>query len=1059
MHVVRNYQLEEIDDADDDVDFELTSPARQFGSHTNQIPLQSAVQAPRLFYGGRFVNQALAIKDGEAPLIQNLDPEDPEGRSFDEKIGESLGAVRARQGGQVIDVTPDYIRVRYDDGKQEDLDLYSGFSYNQKSVGGSTPIMIRRGNSLWSGAIEDYEWKVGDETVAYDPETLRSAWQPVLRKVAHENTATLLRVSYASGRDVVVTEDHSLLHFNGEFIAPIQANACVVGVTKSPLAFGIHEGPPALPGDFDRGLLVGLYLAEGDLPTAGKYKKTSGSVRIAVTGEARRRQVDDLFVRLGYTPHLRSAGRASFHDRQCCDWLHAHCGRGAGKKFVHNDFLAASKDFRLGLIQGFMAGDGCMESDSNGTLHVHSAVTSERLRDGLVNILNGLGIFTTLFFADRRRYSDTWSDAFGFRVMSQHLSRLDRWFFYDDRQADYENWKRKVAFRASKFERLSVPVQRAIIQELTPFGLQDLRNNQGASLVTKTSSTGGLLLSKHHAANAHEGAFKKLGVSDLLWDTVESIEVAEHEPVVYDLSVANAQAFAVCGGLLVHNSGIDSRALVQKGATFQPKQVLAASSYTDDNGVQNMGLNARIGLVPWKGFSMDDAVPISESFAKRLAAVQYKVVKQDASDNFKSSLSHYRALFPSRYPKEKLDGFSEQGIVKPGTILQPGDPVILGTMPRTVSSTGANVGRLSKALSQSRRDASVTWDGDQPAEVLAARKTKNGLKVVLRYIKPTAEGDKLVMRQGAKATVSKIIPDDQMPRTEDGQPLDMLVNPLSLVSRANPASQHEIRLGKIAKKLGKPLKVPSFLPKGQDWNTYITQLEKEHGIQSAENIFDPESNRLLDNPVTVGYAFVNKLHHTSHGKVSARGLGGYDLNQQPARGSGDMAHAKRFSGLENFATLSSGAYALMRENSTLRGQANDEYWRSLRAGKPLPKVGAPFVWNKFRALLSGSGIATRSAGGGRYRLAPMTDDDLDAENPVDIESGELVRLSDLSPVPNGLFDPRIVTGERWGRIKLPRPVINPAMEDSVRVLLGLTKQQLEDVLAGRADLDELRGAK
>lgn len=635
MHVIRNNQLEEIPDDDHDVDFELTSPSRQFGTHINQIPLQSAVQAPRLFYGGRFVNQALAIKGGEAPLVQNLDPEDPDGRSFDEQAGERLGAVRAKLGGKVLDVTKDFIRVRYDDGKTADVDIYNGFVFNQKS-------------------------------------------------------------------------------------------------------------------------------------------------------------------------------------------------------------------------------------------------------------------------------------------------------------------------------------------------------------------------------------------------------------------------------------GIDSRPLVQRGDTFTPGQLLAASSYTDDTGTQNMGLNARIGLVPWKGFSMDDALPISESFAKRLSAIQFKTLKQDASENFKSGLSHYRALFPTRFSKELLSNFEETGIVKPGTVIQPGDPVILGSMPRTVSSAGANVGKLSKALSQSRRDASVIWDGDQPAEVVDARRTRNGMKVVLRYIKPTSEGDKIVLRAGAKGTVSKIIPDDLMPKTEDGQPLDMLLNPLSLVSRANPSSQHEIRLGKIAKKLGAPIKVPSFLPKGKDWNTHIAELEAQHGVSPTERIFDPETNRFLDSPVTVGYAFVNKLHHTAHGKMSARGSGGYDMNQQPARGGGDAAQAKRFSGLENFATLSSGAYAVMRENSTLRGQRNDEYWRNLRAGKPLPKVGAPFVWNKFRALLSGAGIATRDVGSGRYRLAPMTDDDLDKEQPVDIENGELVRLADLSPVPNGLFDSRIVTGEKWGRIKLPRPVINPAMEDAVRVMLGLTKQQLHDVLVGKADLDELR---
>ena len=634
MHVVRNNRLEEIADDDPDIDYELTDPTRQYGTHTNMIPLQSAVQAPRLFYGGRFANQALAIEKGEAPLVQNLDTSDPQGRSFDELMGEHLGAIRAKQGGRVIAVKPDYIRVQYEDGSKADVDIYNNFAFNQKS-------------------------------------------------------------------------------------------------------------------------------------------------------------------------------------------------------------------------------------------------------------------------------------------------------------------------------------------------------------------------------------------------------------------------------------GITSRPTVGKGDSFEPGQVLAASSFTDDDGVQSMGLNARIGLAAWKGFSMDDAIPISESFAKRLAGVQYKVVKQDSNDNLKTGLTHYRSLFPTRFSKDILSNFEDDGIIKPGTILEPGDPIVLGTMPRTLSSSGANIGRLSKALREQRRDASQVWHGKQPAEVVAARKTKNGMKVVLRYVKPTKEGDKIVLRQGAKATVSKIIPDDQMPRTEDGQPLDALLNPLSLVSRANPASQHELRLGKIAKKMGVAMKVPSYLPKGENWNDYIDALEAEHGVQSKERVYDPETKRFLKAPVTVGYGFVNKLHHTSEGKVSSRGTGSYDQNEQPSRGGGEMAQAKRYSGLENFATLSSGAYSLMRENATLRGQKNDAFWRALRSDKPLPKVGEPFVWNKFRALLSGAGMQTRDLGKGRIRLAPFTDDDLEEKEPVDVENGELVNLKDLTPIAGGLFDKRLVNGERWGRIRLPRPVLNPAMEDTVRVMLGLTKKQLEDVLAGREHLPDL----
>jgi hypothetical protein len=95
MHVVRNNRLEEVDDASD-VDFELPDASRQVGSHINQIPLQSAVQTPRLFYGSRFVNQALAIDGGEAPLVQNLDPLDPDGRSFDVIFAPGQDAITAR---------------------------------------------------------------------------------------------------------------------------------------------------------------------------------------------------------------------------------------------------------------------------------------------------------------------------------------------------------------------------------------------------------------------------------------------------------------------------------------------------------------------------------------------------------------------------------------------------------------------------------------------------------------------------------------------------------------------------------------------------------------------------------------------------------------------------------------------------------------------------------------------------------------------------------------------------------------------------------------------------
>lgn len=1423
MHVIRNNQLEEVDDSDTDVDYVLESPTQQYSTHINMIPLQSAVQAPRLFYGARFVNQALSLENGEAPLVQNLDPRDKEGRSFDQILGNQMGIQRARANGQVLKVTPDSIKVRYEDGEEADHDVYNSFAFNQKSVSGSTEIVIRRrSGELWRGPIESYEWRRTDCVAAYDPTTLRSAWQRVIRKVEHTNDKQMLRVGYTSGRSVVVTEDHSLLHFDGHRIAPILPGSCLIGRTKSPVVFGNIRGRKLQQGDHDLGLLLGLYLAEGDIPFSTAHSKTGARslacVRIAVTGEARRTQVDDLFRRLGHSPHARSAGRAGFTDHPRRDWMVAHCGRGAGNKFIHPELLSGSLDLRLGILQGFMAGDGCMESDSNGALHLHAAITSERLRDDLVLLLNGMGIFTTLFFAGRKRYSDKWNDAYGFRVMSRHLSKLDRWFFYEDRHSSYLGWL-SSSYSSSPFECITVPGVSASKDTLRPLGLADVGPGRQSDHVRKSGVGGGLGISKDSAARA-EGPYALLGTSDILWDTVESVEIAPHEDIVYDLSVENAEAFAVCGGLLVHNSGISSRALVKPGDAVAKGGMLAATNYTDDEGTINMGLNARVGLFPWTGNTMDDAIAISQSFADRFKALQYKVLKQDKSDNLKTDLNHFRALFPTRFTKETLANFDNNGVVKPGTVLKSGDPVLLATSPRTLSSAGANVGKLSKAMQQSRRDASMLWEGKGEATVVASRMTKNGYKVVLKYAKAMEEGDKAVFRQGAKGTISRIIADDRMPHTADGKPLDVMLNPLSLNSRANPATAHEIRLGKVARALGKPIKIPSYLPKGENWNTFIAAQEAAAGVNPMETVHDPVTGRDLGAPVSVGYGYMNRLHHTSESKGSARGVAGYDCfdaatevltargwvawpavtaddllctpefdcvtaafeqpsrlvaydydgdlvtyqsrhldwavtpnhkflkvrkesgsrrmvtaeelrdaamatipqfgfkapgyspdfklipattngrllrnreplripfnvyaalmgwwlaegsvqvstarvyiwqhesinpdhseairalleqvvgsaplshvrkgwrvtdrrlaeflagygtscynkrlprdiveaddeavaafmdaftngdgcdgvytkndsrtklntireigstsklmmddiqemlmrrgsgfvvkrtksggrevrfpdrdavyvgapfysgavhgvrkqatvvsgrgkaryagawgtqryvgkvycattrtgllvvrrngkpcvtgnsNQQPLRGGhSEGAQAKRFSGLENAAAMSAGAYAFMRENSTLRGQRNDNYWRDLRAGRPTQTPGTPFVFTKFRALLSGAGINTRDLGKGRIGLAPFTDRDLDSHNPVDIAHGGIVNPKDLTkPIVGGLFDPRIVTGDRWGRIRLPRPVPNPAYSEAIRTLLGMTKNEMDAVLRGESEL-------
>jgi len=499
-------------------------------------------------------------------------------------------------------------------------------------------------------------------------------------------------------------------------------------------------------------------------------------------------------------------------------------------------------------------------------------------------------------------------------------------------------------------------------------------------------------------------------------------------------------------------TAITHKPLINKGDVVKKGQLLAKSNYTADNGALALGANARVGLVPFKGYSMDDAIVISNSFAKRLTSDHSYTMEQDYDNDVKGGLNHYVSLFPTQFNKDQLKRFDANGVVKPGTVLKQGDPVILATRPRVFSSTTAQLGKLSKAMRQSRHDSSQVWDSEFDGVVTDVAKTKTGYKVIVKSEAPAQMGDKIVFRSGQKGVIANILSDDHMPRTKDGNPLEVLLNPLGIPSRVNNGIIYELLLGKAAAKMGQPVKVPSFNKPGEKWYDFVAKTLKDNDLSETEEVFDPMSNRLLENPITVGVGHILKLHHTSASKASARGQGGYDLDQQPLKGGSEAAQAKRLSGLEVHSLLSAGAYKTLREGATLRGQKNDEYWRALRQGyKPKPP-GAPFAWEKFQTLLTGAGLQARKIDGGKLRLGPFTDDDLDKRGAVDINSGDLVDLNTMDPVPGGLFDQAVVGNNKWGKVSLPFKVPNPAFEPAVRHLLGLTEKELRGIMSGQMEL-------
>ena len=528
----------------------------------------------------------------------------------------------------------------------------------------------------------------------------------------------------------------------------------------------------------------------------------------------------------------------------------------------------------------------------------------------------------------------------------------------------------------------------------------------------------------------------------------EVIEVNNNKVVVKGASGTNHTHDLYSTFPFNRKSSVTQAPAVQIGAQVKRGDRLAVSNYTDDKGTLAMGVNARIGLVPYKGWSMDDATVISESFAKKLTSEMTHSKQQEFDDDVKGGHKHFVSLFPTVYTTNQLKNLDDNGVARVGTILKTGDPMILATAPRIMTSRDANVGKLSRTLQQTRKDSSQTWDYEDDGIVMDVAHTPKGSKVVIKTNSPGKVGDKIVLRTGQKQIISKILPDERMLRGVDGKPMDMLLNQMGLPSRVNTSLPFELALGKIARKTGVPIKLGAFNEAGTSRRDLVKDLLKQHDVTLEEEVFDPETNRKLRNPVSVGDGFVMKLLHVGESKKSARGVASYDSDMQPARGGGEGAQSKRVSGLEQSAFLSAGAYATQEENSTLRGTRSDEYWRQLRAGETPAKPGEPFVWQKFQALLQGAGMHARKMGKGRMRLGPMTDSLLAEQNPVELKNGEIVDLNNLEPVSGGLFDPAMVGGNKWGKISLPKPLPNPSFEKSIRTLMGFTQNEFNGVLNG-----------
>ena len=230
------------------------------------------------------------------------------------------------------------------------------------------------------------------------------------------------------------------------------------------------------------------------------------------------------------------------------------------------------------------------------------------------------------------------------------------------------------------------------------------------------------------------------------------------------------------------------------------------------------------------------------------------------------------------------------------------------------------------------------------------------IQVEVAQLRRIKAGDKLAGRHGNKGVISKIRPVEDMPFLEDGTPVDVVLNPLGVISRMNLGQILETHLGYAASKLGYRAIVPNFVGASDD---DIQNELKAAGLSNTGKVtlFHGLTGQKLPEPVTVGYIYIMKLHHLVEDKIHMRSTGPYSLiTQQPLGGKAQLG-GQRFGEMEVWALEAYGAAHTLQEMLTIksddilgRSSAFEAIIRGQRIKKPMTPASFNVLVNELKAL-------------------------------------------------------------------------------------------------------------
>lgn len=404
-------------------------------------------------------------------------------------------------------------------------------------------------------------------------------------------------------------------------------------------------------------------------------------------------------------------------------------------------------------------------------------------------------------------------------------------------------------------------------------------------------------------------------------------------------------------------TSINQRPSVRVGDKVKKGDVIADSSATEE-GELALGQNVFVAYMSFHGANYEDAIILSESMVKadRYSSIHIEKYSVEVRDTQLGPEVVTQDI--PNVGEEALANLDEEGVIRIGAVVSTGDILVGKITPKGETELSAEEKLLRAIFGEKAKDVKDTslrlphGERGKIIEVKVFSKDAGDelptgvyqlIEVSVAQLRKISVGDKLAGRHGNKGVISKILPEEEMPFTADGRRVDMILNPLGVISRMNLGQVLETHLGWAAERLDYKVATPVF-----EGMTY-EQIKKEMGkaglpIDGKEQLFDARTGEPFDQKTVVGINYIMKLIHLVDDKMHARSTGPYSMvTQQPLGGKAQFG-GQRFGEMEVWALEAYGAAHTLQEMLTIKSDdviGRSKAYESIIKGEPIQKPSIP----------------------------------------------------------------------------------------------------------------------